>query len=328
MGINKIIKRYKMKSKLNKTIDFNIESEQGKQYLKNCIIDNQNIKEYSENEIKNKTINGDAFSVLKKIKNKFVDLMIVDPPYNLSKDYHGFKFNDKDDLSYEIYTKSWIEAVVPILKENASIYVCCDWKSSLIIGAVLSKYFNIQNRITWQREKGRGAKSNWKNGMEDIWFATVSNKYTFNLDKVKVRRKVIAPYRKEGMPKDWIKTEEGNFRDTCPSNFWDDISIPYWSMPENTAHPTQKPEKLIAKLILASSNENDFIFDPFLGSGTTSVVAKKLNRNYCGIEQNPTYCAWTESRLEKANKDKTIQGFSNNIFWERNTLAIQNRFKK
>ena len=328
MGINKIIKRYKMKSKLNKTIDFNIESESGKKYLKNCIIDNQNIKKYSKNEIKNKTINGDTFSVLKKIKNKFVDLMIVDPPYNLSKDYHGFKFNDKDDLSYEIYTKSWIEAVLPILKENASIYVCCDWKSSLIIGAVLSKYFNIQNRITWQREKGRGAKSNWKNGMEDIWFATVSNKYTFNLDKVKVRRKVIAPYRKEGMPKDWIETEEGNFRDTCPSNFWDDISIPYWSMPENTDHPTQKPEKLIAKLILASSNENDFIFDPFLGSGTTSVVAKKLNRNYCGIEQNPTYCAWTESRLEKAKEDKTIQGFFNNIFWERNTLAIQNRFKK
>ena len=325
MGINK---NYKMKSKLNKTIDFDIESESGKKYLKNCIIDNENIKEYTKNEIKNKTINGDSFSVLKKIKNKFVDLMIVDPPYNLSKNYHGFKFVGKDDLSYELYTKSWIEPILPLLKENASIYVCCDWKSSLIIGTVLSKYFNIQNRITWQREKGRGAKSNWKNGMEDIWFATVSNKYTFNLDKVKVRRKVIAPYRKEGRPKDWIESEEGNFRDTCPSNFWDDISIPYWSMPENTAHPTQKPEKLIAKLILASSNENDFIFDPFLGSGTTSVVAKKLNRNYCGIEQNPTYCAWIESRLEKAKEDKTIQGFFGNIFWERNTLAIQNKLRK
>lgn len=325
MGINK---NYKMKSKLNKTIDFDIESESGKKYLKNCIIDNENIKEYSKNEIKNKTINGDSFSVLKKIKDKFVDLMIVDPPYNLSKNYHGFKFGNKDNLSYEIYAKSWLESVLPILKENASIYVCCDWKSSLIIGDVLSQYLNIQNRITWQREKGRGAKSNWKNGMEDIWFATVSNEYTFNLDKVKVRRKVIAPYRKEGKPKDWIETEEGNFRDTCPSNFWDDISIPYWSMPENTAHPTQKPEKLIAKLILASSNENDFIFDPFLGSGTTSVVAKKLNRNYCGIEQNPTYCAWTENRLELAKNNKEIQGFSDNIFWERNTLAIQNKLKK
>ena len=115
--------------------------------------------------------------------------------------------------------------------------------------------------------------------MEDIWFATLSNKYTFNVDDVKIRRKVIAPYRIEGKPKDWTETEDGNFRDTCPSNFWDDISVPYWSMSENTAHPTQKPEKLIAKLILASSNADDFIFDPFLGSGTTSVVAKKLGRN-------------------------------------------------
>lgn len=316
-----------MKSKLNKTIDFNIESENGKKYLQKCIIDDKNINQYKISDIKNKTINGDSFSVLKKIKEKFADLMIVDPPYNISKDYHGFKFGSKDNLNYEIYTKSWIEATLPILKENSSIYVCCDWKSSLIIGKILSEYFNIQNRITWQREKGRGAKSNWKNAMEDIWFATVSNKYTFNLDKVKIRRKVIAPYRKEGKPKDWIETEDGKFRDTCPSNFWDDISIPYWSMPENTAHPTQKPEKLIAKLILSSSNENDFIFDPFLGSGTTSVVAKKLNRNYCGIEQNPTYCAWTESRLELAEKDKEIQGFSDNIFWERNTLMLQNKLK-
>lgn len=316
-----------MKSKLNKTIDFDIESENGKNFLKKCIIDNDNINEYKINDIKNKTINGDSFSVLKKIKDKFVDLMIVDPPYNISKDYHGFKFGEKDNLNYEKYTKSWIEAVLPILKETASIYVCCDWKSSLIIGNTLSKYFNIQNRITWQREKGRGAKQNWKNAMEDIWFATVSNKYTFNLDKVKVRRKVIAPYRKEGKPKDWIETEDGKFRDTCPSNFWDDISIPYWSMPENTAHPTQKPEKLIAKLILASSNENDFIFDPFLGSGTSLVVAKKLNRNYCGVEQNPTYCAWTESRLALAENDREIQGFTDNIFWERNTLMIQNKLK-
>lgn len=88
------------------------------------------------------------------------------------------------------------------------------------------------------------------------------------------RRKVIAPYKVDGKPKDWEETPEGNYRNTYPSNFWDDISIPYWSMPENTAHPTQKPEKLLAKLILASSNTDDIILDPFLGSGTTSVVAK------------------------------------------------------
>ena len=305
----------KVKSVKNKTIDFDINTKEGKAYLNKCIIDNDNIKEYKKEDIINKTINGSTFDVLKKIEKNIADLMIVDPPYNISKNYHGYKFKDRDNLSYEKYTNLWVESIIPILKENATVYVCCDWKSSLVIGNVLEKYFNIQNRITWQREKGRGAKNNWKNGMEDIWFATLSNKYTFNVDAVKIRRKVIAPYRVEGKPKDWIETEDGNFRDTCPSNFWDDISIPYWSMPENTAHPTQKPEKLIAKLILASSNENDFVFDPFLGSGTTSVAAKKLGRNYSGIEQNPSYCAWAEKRIEIAEQSKEIQGYTDNVFW-------------
>ena len=318
----------KLKSVKNKTIDFDINTEEGKVYLNKCIIDNDNTKEYKKEDIINKTINGNTFDVLKKIEKNIADLMIIDPPYNISKNYHGYKFKDIDNLSYERYTHLWVESIIPILKENATVYVCCDWKSSLVIGKVLEKYFNIQNRITWQREKGRGAKNNWKNGMEDIWFATLSNKYTFNVDAVKIRRKVIAPYKIEGKPKDWIETENGNFRDTCPSNFWDDISIPYWSMPENTAHPTQKPEKLIAKLILASSNENDFVFDPFLGSGTTSVAAKKLGRNYSGVEQNPSYCAWAEKRIEAAEKNKEIQGYTDNIFWERNTMQIQNKLKK
>ena len=89
-------------------------------------------------------------------------------------------------------------------------------------------------------------------------------------------------------------------------------------MEENTEHPTQKPEKLIAKLILASSNEADVILDPFLGSGTTSVTAKKLNRMYIGIEREEQYCVWAEQRLEMANSNKTIQGYENGIFYERN----------
>ena len=181
----------------------------------------------------------------------------------------------------------------------------------------------VRNRITWQREKGRGAKANWKNSMEDIWYATVSDEYTFNLKDVMMRRKVIAPYREKGKPKDWIETSKGNYRDTCPSNFWDDISIPFWSMPENTAHPTQKPEKLIAKLILASSRPGELVFDPFLGSGTTSVVAKKLGRKYIGIELNELYCVWAEKRLEMAEEDSSIQGYTDGVFWERNTLAEQ-----
>lgn len=311
-----------MKAQRNKTIDITIE--EGKEYLERCIT----ISEKTElKDVLDKTINGDTFKVLKYLPEKSVDLLIVDPPYNLDKDFHGKKFKKTADGMYEEYTESWILAVLPLLKDTASIYVCCDWLSSYVIAMILKKHFIIKNRITWQREKGRGALSNWKNGMEDIWFATMSKKYTFNIEDVKIRRKVIAPYRVNGTPKDWEETDEGNFRNTYPSNFWDDISIPYWSMPENTAHPTQKPEKLLAKLILASSNKGDVILDPFSGSGSTSVTAKKLGRHYIGIEQDPTYCVWTEKRLEMAESDPAIQGYTDGVFWERNTGSLQQKYK-
>lgn len=304
----------------NKTIDLSVE--EGKSYLDRCISIS---KPTDLQSVINKTILGDTFSILPLLPTKFVDLLIADPPYNLDKNFNGKKFKKTSDEMYEEYTESWIRSVLPLLKEDATIYVCCDWQSSPTIGKVLKKYFYIQNRITWQREKGRGALSNWKNGMEDIWFATVSKHYTFNVDKVKVRRKVIAPYKVDGKPKDWEETAEGNFRNTYPSNFWDDISIPYWSMPENTAHPTQKPEKLIAKLILASSNPGSIVLDPFLGSGTTSVTAKKLGRHYIGIEENEQYCVWAEKRLEMADNDASIQGYTDGVFWERNTTALQRK---
>lgn len=302
-----------MKSKLNKTIDLTIE--EGKVYLDRCIKVNSRTDVES---ILDKTLLGDTLEILSLMPEKFIDLLIVDPPYNIDKDFHGNKFKKSADGIYEEYTKAWIERVLPLLKNTASIYVCCDWKSSIVIASVLKRYFYIQNRITWQREKGRGALYNWKNGMEDIWFATMSKDYTFNVEAVKTRRRVVAPYKVDGKPKDWEETDEGNFRNTYPSNFWDDISIPYWSMPENTAHPTQKPEKLLAKLILASSNEKDIVFDPFLGSGSTSVCAKKLGRHYVGIEQNEQYCVWAEKRLEMADSDKRIQGYEDGVFWERN----------
>ena len=309
-----------MKAGRNKTIDIDIEV--GRTYLDRCL---RIAEPPKSTDIIDKTILGDLFEVSSFLPAKFVDLLIADPPYNLDKNFHGNKFKKTSDELYEEYTEKWIQAVLPVLKENATIYVCCDWMSSPAIGRILKKYFYIQNRITWQREKGRGALTNWKNGMEDIWFATKSREYTFNVEDVKIRRKVIAPYKVNGKPKDWEETEEGNFRNTYPSNFWDDISIPYWSMPENTAHPTQKPEKLLAKLILASSNPGDVVFDPFLGSGSTSVTAKKLNRHYVGIEINEQYCVWAEKRLEMAQTDNSIQGYTDGVFWERNTTALQKK---
>lgn len=312
-----------MKADRNKTIDMTVE--EGREYLERCI----SISEKKTlDEVLDKTILGDTFETLKLLPGNSIDLLIVDPPYNLAKDFNGNKFKKTSDDMYEEYTESWISLIAPLLKDNATIYVCCDWQSSPAIGRVLKKHFYLQNRITWQREKGRGALTNWKNGMEDIWFATKSKTYTFNVEDVKIRRKVIAPYKVDGKPKDWEETAQGNFRNTYPSNFWDDISIPYWSMPENTAHPTQKPEKLLAKLILASSNPGDVILDPFLGSGSTSVTAKKLERHYIGIEQNEQYCVWTEKRLEMADSDNTIQGYADGVFWERNTNALQQKRRK
>lgn len=308
----------KNKSPLNKTIDMSVE--EGAEYLKRCItITERHPLQFFEN----KTILGDTFQVVQYLPPNSVDLIIADPPYNLTKAFHGNVHKKQDNQDYEIYTRTWLDAVLPLLKSTGSIYVCCDWESSLIIGKVLMEKARVRNRITWQREKGRGAKANWKNAMEDIWYSTKSDDYTFNLEAVKMRKKVIAPYKVDGKPKDWEETDAGNFRDTCPSNFWNDISIPFWSMPENTAHPTQKPEKLIAKAILASSDEGGLILDPFLGSGTTSVVCKKLNRRFIGIEQNPMYCVWAEKRLEMADQDKSIQGYTNGVFWDRNTLAEQ-----
>ena len=304
-----------MKSKRNKTIT--LSEKEIEHYCNNSITLD---KEASLENIRNKTIKGDTFDVIKYLPNQFVDLLIVDPPYNISKNYNGNNFKKMSNDEYIKYTEEWISGIMHTLKKTASIYVCCDWKSSPIVGQVLDKYFMVQNRITWQREKGRGALNNWKNSMEDIWFATVSKEYTFNVDAVKIRRKVIAPYKVDGKPKDWEETESGNFRNTYPSNFWDDITIPFWSMPENTEHPTQKPEKLIAKLMLASSSVGDVILDPFVGSGTTSVVAKKLDRGYVGIEMDNKYCALTERRLEVAENDKSIQGYDNGVFWERNAL--------
>lgn len=320
----------KQKAQRNKTIDFGLEN--GAEYAARCIKE-ENLSavcggpdgRFPVSCVQNQFILGDSFSVMDRLPRGFADLLIVDPPYNLQKNYHGNTFGRQSSEEYRAFTVSWLEKALPLLKENASVYVCCDWESSLVIGEVLYQYLRVRNRITWQREKGRGAKANWKNAMEDIWFATVGKSYAFHLEDVMVRKKVIAPYREDGKPKDWEETQDGNYRNTCPSNFWDDISIPYWSMPENTAHPTQKPEKLIAKLILASSGRGDTVLDPFAGSGTTAVVAKKLGRNYVAIEQNELYGAWAQKRLEMADADNSIQGYADKVFWERNTLAVRRR---
>ena len=195
-------------------------------------------------DLHDRVIFGDAFSVLGQLQPASFDLLFADPPYNLNKEFGEESFRERSTEEYEAWLESWLVQCIRLLKRTASVYICGDWRSSSAIQRVGQKYFKLQNRITWEREKGRGAKQNWKNAAEDIWYFTVGDEFTFNLEAVKVRRKVLAPYKDNGTPKDWTEDENGNYRDTHPSNLWTDISVPFWSMPENTDHPTQKPEKL------------------------------------------------------------------------------------
>lgn len=281
-----------------------------------------------QDKILNKTINQDLFEVLAYLPDAFADLIFIDPPYNLNKTFIDIAYKETPPSAYQDWIETWLPKVIDKLKDGGSLYICGDWKSAGPLQYILFKYLKVRNRITFEREKGRGAKANWKNCSEDIWFATKGADYYFNVEVVKMKRKVIAPYKVNGSPKDWEETEGGNFRLTYPSNLWTDITIPFWSMPENTIHPTQKPEKLLAKIILASSKVGDVVFDPFAGAGTTAVVAKKLGRNYCGIEINKTYCLLTEKRLAMAETNPAIQGYIDGVFWERNSLPETNKQNK
>ncbi len=247
---------------------------------------------------------GEVISSLHALPKNSFDLVIADPPYNLGMDFG----NDSDRQSEEMYQAwvyQWVSLVPLVMKADASVYICCDWRQTSLFEDALSRAgFTLLNRITWKRDKGRGAAKNWKQNMEDIWFAVRDKKkYTFNLEDVKVAKKVIAPYRESGKPKDWYRKTDGTAeRMTHPSNIWIDLTVPFWSMPENTQHPTQKPEALIERIIKASSNSGDRILDLFSGSGTTSVVAKRLGRKFIGIEMNPDYVRLGLKRLRMLDR--------------------------
>ena len=304
----------KQRAKRNRTLSINKEEVT---LLEQYVVAQEDVRDSFVDDV---IVNGDVLECLDFIPNEYFDLIIIDPPYNLDKNFNGMKFVSMKSEAYEDYLRSWFYKVCDKLKPNGSLYMCGDWKCSSSMQRVIEERLTVLNRISWQREKGRGAKANWKNGMEDIWFAVKNTSdYYFDVEAVKMKRRVLAPYKVNGKPKDWEETDNGNFRLTYPSNFWDDISIPFWSMPENTDHPTQKPEKLYAKLILASSKPGAKVFDPFLGSGTAAVVAKKLGRNFCGIEINKEYCLLAAKRLLKVEENNSIQGYTDGVFWERNT---------
>ena len=280
-------------------------------------------------ELESRIFLQDARDFLCLMPDAVVDLLLVDPPYNLDKTFDGLNFRSRSLSEYQDWLMEWLPEIVRILRPGGTLYFCADWRSSSAFHLVAESLLTIRNRITWAREKGRGAKHNWKSLAEDIWFCTKGNDYYFDVEAVKVRRSVIAPYRTpDGQAKDWTETAVGQkLRDTHPGNIWTDLTVPFWSMPENTDHPTQKPEKLMAKLILASSRPGDLVCDPFAGSGSSLVVAKKLGRRFLGVESQPHFAALAQKRLDLSETDRRIQGYEQGVFLERNAAIGAPRAK-
>ena len=272
----------------------------------------------------NSTVLGDCFNVLPKIPKDSIDLAIVDPPYNLYKKVGAKTFGKRPLGDYTNWINDLLALLLPTLKQTATVYLCGDWVTSLSLHeAAIRSGLNVRNRITWAR-KAPGAKYNWKNAHEDVWYCTVSDKFTFNV--VKTRKKVLFPYKdpETGLATDWTRDSSGQaWRDEYPSNLWTDITLPFWSMPENTDHPTQKSEKFSAKLILASTNPGDTVISVFGGSGTDSVAAKKLGRNYIGIELQENFAMIAQKRLNAADTDSRIAGYHDGVFWEKNAFRFQ-----
>ncbi len=287
----------KIRSSLNKTIELSDEERSAP------------VPQFEEASLRKSTIVcGDVRTILDQLPPEYFQLAIIDPPYNIGRDF-GTWDDRLSDQAYRAFVAEWLPKISRTLAPSATLYLCCSWGySGYFQNALIEAGFTIQNRITWKREKGRGASRNWKQNMEDIWFATKhSTEFTFNLDSVKVRKSVIAPYRKDGVPKDWVEDISGErYRMTHPSNIWTDLVVPFWSMPENTDHPTQKPEALVERLIRASSNPGDRILDLFSGSGTTSVVAKRLGREFLGIESNADYVRLGHKRLARESSPRTL----------------------
>ena len=304
----------KEKASMNRTI---VLSDDERRTYQDYILDHFELNE-------NSVICGDFNIINDQIPDKYVDLILLDPPYNLTKQYGEHTFKSMSDGEYFNYVLEIFEKCLRVLKDSGTMYVCGDWKTSYIQRKALEALeiqdkCDVINRITWSRDKGRGSSNNWKNNIEDIYMVVKSkDNYVFNVDAVKMRKTVLAPYKdKKGNNKDWQDDGDGAYRMTHPSNVWFDITVPFWSMAENTDHPTQKSEKLYAKLILASSNEGDIIYEPFAGVFSGCVTACKLHRNWFGVEFENEYCLLGQKRLIKAEINQNIQGFEDGLFKDR-----------
>ncbi len=235
----------------------------------------------------NKVYNSDCIKIMKDLPNESVDLIIADPPYNVGKDY-GNNSDKQSDEEYIKFTESWITEAVRILKKEGTFYTFGGKEFIAHIYIILGKLNMIFNSwIVWHYTQGQGRTKGYSSRHDDILMFTKSKNYTFNLDDIRI-------------PQKYFRTRN-NMRGANPGNVWG-LSHVHYSEKDRSKHPTQKPHALYERMILSSSNEGEIVLDPFAGSGSSLVVAKKTNRNYIGIEIEEKYCSMIEEELNKEYK--------------------------
>ncbi len=226
---------------------------------------------------------GDCLQELKKIGDNSVNLIVADPPYNVGKDY-GNKSDKQDFDDYIAFTKKWLNECYRVLKKDGTIYIFIGFRFISYLYQILEKdlEMNFVNWISWHYTQGIGKTKGFSPRHDDILMFSKSTNYKFNLDEIRIPQKF---YRKVN-----------NMRGANPGDVWD-ISHIHYCQKGRQPHPTQKPEALIERMVLASSSEGDLVLDPFSGSGTTLRVCQQLNRHAIGIELNEEYVEQTKERL-------------------------------
>lgn len=228
---------------------------------------------------------GDAIGLFKSLDDESVNLIIADPPYNLGKDY-GNNHDLKGFDEYILFTKEWLMEAKRVLKPNGTIYVFMGVRFISYLYGVMDRELQLffNSWIVWHYTQGLGKTKGFSPRHDDILVFNKGKEFVFNLDDIRVPQKF---YR-----------ERNNMRGANPGDVWQ-FSHVHYSNPNRQNHPTQKPEGVIERIVLASSNENDLILDPFSGSGTTLRVCQQLNRKVIGFELNPEYVEMTKQRLSE-----------------------------
>ena len=226
---------------------------------------------------------GSAIDLFASIENESIDLIIADPPYNLGKDY-GNNHDLKDFKEYLEFTRNWLTQAKRVLKPTGSIYVFSGFRFISYLFDILDRELGMifNSWIVWHYTQGMGKKKGFSPRHDDILLFNKSNRFVFNLDEVRV-------------PQKYFRTRN-NMRGANPGDVWK-FSHVHYSNPNRQKHPTQKPEGLIERMVLASSNKMDVVLDPFSGSGTTLRVCQQLERKSMGFELNPDFIEMTIKRL-------------------------------